>query len=368
MQVRLVPTLIVIALVVGVIWFIEAGKADQGDTVAEEISVSGMTPNDKANMYEVAKEITTPDAFINTEGVTIEGEIEAGNIVLVDFWTYSCINCQRTLPYLQSWHEKYSDEGLTIIGVHTPEFAFEEELANVRQAVEKFSITYPVVLDNDYSTWRAYNNRYWPRKYLIDIDGFIVYDHIGEGAYEATEAKIVELLNERANRLGLASVEVDERAVDADAVDFTQISTSEIYFGSDRVEYLANDAGTSCYGTSCEYTIPETVSADSFALGGTWTIEEEFARLESTEGRITLRFTANKVNLVAGGDGSQRLEVLLDGEPIRAFAGADVSDGTVTIDEEGLYNLVDLGGSYEEHTLEIRATGAGLEVFTFTFG
>ena len=145
---------------------------------------------EKSKRYSVAKEITTPDGFINTDGkpVTI-GEFVGKKVVLLDIWTYSCINCQRTTPYLNAWYEKYKDDGLVIIGLHTPEFEFEKVYQNVLDATNRLGIKYPVVLDNDYSTWNAYQNRFWPRKYLIDIDGFVVYDHIGEGAYEETETK-----------------------------------------------------------------------------------------------------------------------------------------------------------------------------------
>jgi len=147
----------------------------------------------KAKKYKPAQEISTPDGFVNTDSISI-GELIGKKVILVDFWTYSCINCQRTTPYLNAWYEKYHDQGLEIIGLHTPEFEFEKDYNNVKAAVEKFGIKFPVVLDNDYSTWAAYRNQYWPRKYLIDIDGYIVYDHIGEGAYDETEAKIQEAL------------------------------------------------------------------------------------------------------------------------------------------------------------------------------
>ena len=150
--------------------------------------------------YPRFAELANPDGYLNTDHDITIGEYIGKKVILVDFWTYSCINCQRTLPYLTSWDEKYRDEGLLIIGVHTPEFGFEKEYDNVKRAIEKFNIKYPVVQDNEYQTWRAYKNRYWPRKYLIDIDGYIVYDHIGEGAYDETEEKIREVLKERASK------------------------------------------------------------------------------------------------------------------------------------------------------------------------
>ena len=151
---------------------------------------------DKLAKYPFAKEIVNPSGYINTDKITVS-ELIGKKVILIDFWTYSCINCQRTIPYLNSWYEKYGDKGLEIIGVHTPEFLFEQKYENVLAAVNKFGVKYPVVMDNNYSTWTAYGNLYWPHKYLIDIDGFIVYDHIGEGAYDEAEQKIQELLQER---------------------------------------------------------------------------------------------------------------------------------------------------------------------------
>lgn len=365
--------LIVLILIIGSIWYLESKKVDTGAATDEntEIMVTRMTPDEKKQMYEVAHEISSPDAFINTDGITIEEEIEKGNVVLVDFWTYSCINCQRTLPYLNAWQDKYADQGLTIIGIHTPEFEFEKELANVQRAVEEYDIQYPVVLDNDYSTWRAYGNRYWPRKYLIDIDGFIVYDHIGEGGYEETEAKIVELLKERKERLGLeGEIESGATPEGVDVVDESRPRTPEIYFGYDRLGTIANLPSKDCFDVTCTFSFPMTLSLNGFALSGDWHIGPEEAKLESDTGAIRLRFVANKVNIVArGGDSPVHAEIFLDGEPLsEAVSGLDVVDGEVTIGEAGLYNLVDLKGKYGEHTLEIRAKEAGLSAFTFTFG
>ena len=154
----------------------------------------------KSKDYKKAIELVSPDGYINVDNITIK-ELIGKKVILVDFWTYSCVNCQRTLPFLTRWYDKYEGEGLEIIGVHTPEFKFEQDYNNVLRATQKWNVKYPVVQDNSYKTWQAYENRYWPRKYIIDIDGFIVYDHIGEGAYEETEKKIQELLKERAKVL-----------------------------------------------------------------------------------------------------------------------------------------------------------------------
>lgn len=358
---RLILLVVVIAAVLGAIALLEGRKVARPSSAgAPEIGIDldSAVKQAKAARYETAKEVSTPDGFINTDGVTV-AELVGKQVILVDFWTYSCINCQRTLPYLESWHEKYGDKGLTIFGVHTPEFEFEKDYGNVSRAVEKWGIEYPVILDNDYSTWTAYRNRYWPRKYLIDIDGFIVYDHIGEGGYEETEAKIVELLNERAERLGSTAVTMDETAPeDVDEVAFEKVGTPEIYFGSSRLQYIANLPSQTCLASSCEYRKPERVALNTFALGGTWRLTDEYAELESGTGSITIRFSASKVNLVAGSNADIPAEIYLDGARI----------GTETFREHDLYNLVDLKGDYGEHALEIRFTKPGLKAFAFTFG
>ena len=189
----------VILLILGGIYTLESRKVDQGgefDVVQVTSPSEGMDREKKEKMFDVAKEITTPNGYINIDDINIADAI-GKKVILIDFWTYSCINCQRTTPFLNAWWDKYEDDGLLMIGIHTPEFEFEKDYNNVADAVKEFGIEFPVVLDNDFSTWRAYQNRYWPRKYLIDIDGFIVYDHIGEGGYDETEKKIQELLEER---------------------------------------------------------------------------------------------------------------------------------------------------------------------------
>lgn len=362
-----VGVLIVIALVIGVI---ETSKPNQANLAAQEIVLDANERTaQKEQKYERAKEITTPDGFINTEPINIEEHI-GKKVILVDFWTYSCINCQRTLPHLTAWDEKYRDDGLLIIGLHTPEFEFEKDYGNVVRATEKWGVDYPVVLDNDYSTWRAYKNRYWPRKYLIDIDGFIVYDHIGEGAYEETEEKIVELLNERRAVLGEDGVvSVEEGEVDEDKVDFSQVGTRETYLGSARVEYLLNLPRIACLSDSCEYSFTNNQNIRGYELDGMWHMHEEHVLLEEAGGKLRIAFTANKVNLVAGNEFPVRARITIDGEPVNETnAGTHVEDGIVTFQEHDLYNLIDLGGNYESHILEIEFLDGGVSAFAFTFG
>ncbi|MEK7556170.1 MAG: redoxin family protein [Patescibacteria group bacterium] len=360
-----------IALVVGGITYLDSQKVSR-DTIGGKVEVQTTgDKEEKAKRYPIAKEITTPDGFINTDGKSVTiGEFVGKKVVLLDIWTYSCINCQRTTPYLNAWYEKYKDKGLVIIGLHTPEFGFEKVYQNVLEATNRLGIKYPVVLDNDYSTWNAYQNRFWPRKYLIDIDGFMVYDHIGEGGYEETEEKIVELLNERSLRLGMdAVVKAGVADKNTETTDFSKIKTPEIYIGAARLSALANIPSTECLSGVCEYVLPETTALNTFTLGGKWAMGAENAVLSSDTGTIRLRFSANKVNLVAGAPKNVSAEIFLDGVPIQAsLAGSEVMDGQVIFNTHNLYNLVDLKGDYGEHLLEIRFLQGEVSAFAFTFG
>jgi thiol-disulfide isomerase/thioredoxin len=305
----------------------------------------------KSTIYQKAKEITTPDGFINTDGKNISISDYIGKkVILVDFWTYSCINCQRTTPFLNAWYEKYEDQGLVIIGVHTPEFDFEKDYNNVKAAVEKFGIKFPVVLDNDFSTWSAYKNNYWPRKYLIDIDGFIVYDHIGEGAYEFTEKKIQEALAERAAILK-ADVSVSKDTVDIPSVAFSEKSP-EVYFGSERNEFLSN--GSAHKAGVQTFTLPESFSKNKLYLSGKWNITGEYAETLESGNKVVFPYFAKKVFMVADGQGS--IEVRRDGELV----------GEVKIDGPQLYTLTS-ENSASEHTLELTSSTKNLKLFTFTF-
>lgn len=314
-----------------------------------------------------AKEIVNPSGFINTDRITIS-EFIRKKVILVDFWTYSCINCQRTFPYLNAWYEKYKDKGLLIVGIHTPEFRFEKKYENVQAAVKKFGLKYPVVLDNDYDTWRAYGNRYWPRKYLINIHGNIVYDHIGEGAYEETEKKIQDLLDERMKVLGeQKGVEREvSKPRDAPAVNFAMVRSPEVYFGSDRNEYLGNGKqGISGIQT---LTTPSKVKLNTLYLVGEWNFQDEFAENKSRNAKIIFRYQAKNVYMVANSPGSVKLRISMDGKPLKKDSGEDVSkEGTVTVKEDRLYKLIE-GSEYGEHTIEITVESPGFRAYTFTFG
>lgn len=317
--------------------------------------------------YQKAPELAGIAGYINTDGrpVTI-GEFIGKKVVLIDFWDYSCINCQRTIPYLNAWHEKYKDQGLVIIGVHTPEFAFEQLQPNVQAAVDRFGIRYPVVLDNAYATWGAFKNQYWPREYLIDIDGYIVHDHAGEGQYEESERAIQDALAERTVRLGLAGLPATSTVGIAPA-DLSGIGSPETYFGSARNEFLGNATpGVSGTGT---LPLPDAPVLNTLYLGGAWTILPEYA--EGKKGsEVLYRYSSRNVYFVATNVGpAVRIRILRDGKPLGAAAGADVDSSTseAHINGNRLFELV-RDTAPGTHTLKIIIEEGTLDAYTFTFG
>lgn len=309
-------------------------------------------------------EIVNPSGFVNTDDIALK-DLIGKKVILVDFLTYSCINCQRTFPYLNVWYEKYKDQGLEIVGIHTPEFAFEKDIHNVREAMKKFGIKYPIVLDNDYSTWNAYGNRYWPRKYLIDINGNIVYDHIGEGAYEETEMKIKELLEERAKVLG-EGINLDKSLASADVSPKEILSGSpETYFGSSRNEYLAN--GQKGLSGEQNFFLPRILIKNGLYLSGNWNIFPEYAQSIS-DSSVFYKYEAKEVYIVAESLGGGEVEIYQDGKLVSDQKGEDVSvDGKVNIKESRLYKLI-LNPVSSEYTLEIKVTKGKIRFFAFTFG
>ncbi len=301
------------------------------------------------------KEIQNPSGYVNTEAFKL-ADLVGHKVILVDFMTYSCINCIRTFPYLNDWYNKYQDDGLEIVGIHTPEFAFEKNLDNVTAAMDKYGIQFPVVLDNDYGTWQAYENQYWPRKYLIDLNGDIVYDHIGEGDYAETENVIRELL-------GLEPLDINGVPVTT-----SRRLSPETYFGAARNTFLVN--GTSGQTGTQSLILPDSTPLNRLVLGGDWDLQPEYAQ---ALGQTTIRykFQAGKVYLVASSTSPLQVLVRLDGAPLpTSLAGADVAFNNdaahVTIAEERLYELL-TSVDTEAHTLEL-TTEAGLQAYTFTFG
>lgn len=324
-----------------------------------------LTPEEKAVQYPKAPELAGIDGYLNTGGKPITLASLRGNVVLVDFWTYSCINCLRTLPYLEAWYDKYKDQGLVIIGVHTPEFAFEHVTQNVANAIARLGVTYPVVQDNEYATWNAFGNQYWPHEYLIDIDGYIVHDHAGEGEYDVTERAIQQALAERAARAG-ASLPPTTTTVTVPQTDLSAIQSPETYFGSNRNEYFGNgQRGVSGVQT---FSLPQSVLHNMLYLGGTWNINPEYAQTQGSA-NIEYYYKAHDINFVASAPTPVTIKILLDGKPVGNLAGSDVdpTTSTATIQEDRLYNLVH-DAAAGAHTIEIQIPGAGLQAYTFTFG
>ena len=281
-----------------------------------------------------------------------------GKVVLVDFWTYTCINCIRTLPYLRNWHDKYSDKGLVIIGVHTPEFEFEKSAENLQKAIDDFRLEYPIMQDNNYSTWRAYNNRYWPAKYLVDKNGRIRYTHFGEGKYDETEQVIQELLLE-------AGQVVDEKI---ENLEYNISSrTPELYLGYGRMGFFATPLQLKKDQKST-YTLPEEIAIHHFAYGGNWKVGREFS-MPYEGASLVLGFEAKDVFLVMRpiGEESGRVKAILDGKEVALGAGEDVSEGIVTIDRDRLYRLLDLEGP-GQHYLRLDFLDSNIELYAFTFG
>ena len=316
----------VLLLVVGVLvftgtmrqveaWFVERGldatfieRYFMGEPTQTPASpqTSFVSANMKDGLYKKAPELVSPDGYINTEGKPITlAELRGKKVVLLDIWTYSCINCQRTFPYLKDWYAKYKDEGLEIIGIHTPEFAFEKVKANVEKAAKGFGLTYPIVQDNQYQTWNALGNQYWPRKYLVDIDGYIVYDHIGEGAYAETEMAIQKALLERAERLGDDIPEVAPPNVSESAGG--RARSPETYFGAWRNTNFGNGAARE-EGRQV-LALPEKLSPNVFYLGGTWNFEYEYVSNESRNAQLRFIYDAKDVYFVAAADTPVRIRV-----------------------------------------------------------
>lgn len=310
--------------------------------------------NNLFQTFEKYKEITNPSGFVNVDSPITIGQYIGKKVVLIDFLTYSCINCQRTFPYINAWYEKYKDQGLEVIGIHTPEFAFEKDIDNVREAMQKFGIEHPIVLDNDYGTWRAYSNSYWPRKYLIDIHGNIVYDHIGEGNYEETEREIQKALEERAEFLGEQAVLDEELASQNITSTQTRPASPETYFGSSRNEFLAN--GTPGSSGLATFKLPAEFEINKLYLGGEWQIEPEYAESQ-LDSVVNYQFAAKDVHLVAEADNSSPIEVWIDGEFVK----------TVDIRESGLYTIFS-DTNLEKRFLELRIKVPGVRLYAFTFG
>jgi thiol-disulfide isomerase/thioredoxin len=327
--------------------------------VASDAALPGVQTPDLPILGD-APEFADTGRWFNSPPVTMKSL--RGRVVLVDFWTYTCINCLRTLPYVRAWDERYRAEGLTIVGVHTPEFAFERKASNVQRAIADKGLRYPVVQDNEFGTWNAFTNQGWPSKFLIDANGKVRYAHLGEGEYKETEAAIRTLLAEAGERkLGAAAKPKGKiETVGAHA-------TAETYIGSARAQGFSPVGptdGTRDYQAASGDELPQSV----FNLGGRWRVDAESARAVR-DATITARVVGTAVYLVLSSDGDRPrgVRVLLDGKPISAAdAGADVRGGIVTVRRQRLYSLVKVS-SIQEHVLTLRLD-PGVSGYAFTFG
>lgn len=293
-----------------------------------------------------------------------------GKVVLIDFWTYSCINCLRTLPYIEAWAKKYHDAGLVVIGVHSPEFAFERNVDNVKQAVRRLGVTYPVAIDNNYAIWRAFDNEYWPAHYFVDARGRIRHHHFGEGDYAGSERVIQQLLRE-AGAKNVPGGLVDVRGTGVQqAPDMRDVRSPETYIGYERAERFSS--GAQARDQARAYTVSSMLPLNGWGLSGTWTVGGQHATLDTAPGRIVYHFHARDLNLVLGprADGKPvRFKVEIDGKPPGAAHGADVApDGSGTVTGQRLYQLVRQSGAVQDHTFSIEFLDAGGSAYAFTFG
>jgi thiol-disulfide isomerase/thioredoxin len=307
--------------------------------------------------------------WLNSPPLTTAGL--RGRVVVIDFWTYTCINWLRTEPYVRAWAEAYGKAGAVVLGVHTPEFPFERDVDNVRRAVQDRRITYPVAVDSDYAIWTAFANMYWPALYVVDAQGYIRYHHFGEGAYEESEQVIRQLLGEAgAGDTVPAPVTVDARGIEAPA-DWTDLRSAENYLGSDRTENFASPEAAAT-GIPRRYTTRPGLALNHWALSGEWTVQPDAVLSGEPGGRIACRFSARDVHLVmapAAPGAPVRFGVRIDGRPPGRDHGDDVDDdGTGTVTEPRLYQLIRQRGPVAERTFEITFLDPGAQAFAFTFG
>jgi thiol-disulfide isomerase/thioredoxin len=334
------------------------------------------------SQFKKAPEFAQISGYINTPNNNSPITLSSlkGKVVLVYIWTYTCINSIRPMPYIDDWNQKYSNKGLVIVGVHSPEFTFEKNYSNVKGAVQRFGITYPVILDSDHGTWNAYGNQYWPRYYLIDTQGYIRYDHIGEGSYDQIEKAIQSLVAERAALMGAKEISFDAKPTtpikpgSLQYVDLRQSITPEIYIGYDTTRApLGNPEGFKP-DLAVSYSIPSATNfkPDIVYLQGSWKNNPDNMELQNDTGRIVLTYHAKSVNIIAGGKGggvvSNDERATTTTKIPNKSLGADLSqDGSFRIDGQRLYNLA-IHNNYADHNIVIDVKGKGFQFYTFTFG
>ena len=333
----------------------------------------------RLGLYDALAQSTTPgegelaslrgaSAWLNSQPLTASGL--QGKVVLIDIWTYTCINWLRTLPYVRAWAEKYKPSGLVVIGVHSPEFPFEHDLDNVRRAAKAMRVEYPIAIDNDFSIWRGFNNRYWPALYLVDGRGRIRHQHFGEGEYEKSERSIQKVLTEGGARgVGAELVSVEGQGAEA-AADWGSLKSPENYVGYERTEGFAS--GDAAFDQPRVYAAPARLSLNQWALAGNWTMKSQSVALNKANGRIACGFHARDVHLVMGPAArgtAVRFRVRIDGQPPGTAHGGDADEqGNGVANDQRLYQLIRQSKPIADRRFEIEFLDPGVEAFAFTFG
>ena len=334
------------------------GVIDSASAQASKLPIEGELPS-----------LGGATAWLNSPPLTAAGL--RGKVILVEFWTYSCINWRRQLPYVRAWAEKYKDQGLVVIGVHTPEFPFEKNIENVRWAAKDMRVANPIAMDNDYAIWHAFANEYWPALYFVDTQGHIRHHQFGEGDYEQSEIVIQQLLADAGvSGIRRELVSVDARGAEA-AADWDSLQSQENYLGYQRTENFASPGGAKANKPHL-YALPAQLNLNHWALSGDWTMQKQGIVLNQAGGRIAYRFHARDLHLVMGPAAprtSVRFRVLIDGQPPAATHGVDVSDqGNGTITEPRMYQLIRQPKPIADRQFEIEFLDSGVEAFSFTFG
>ena len=329
----------------------------------------GNIKNGKGGSAKKGPSLKGATGWFNTHQLSLENL--RGKVVLIDFWTYTCINWRRTLPYIREWDKKYRDHGLVVIGVHTPEFSFEYKEANVAKAIKEMKIDYPVAVDNDYKIWNSFRNQYWPALYLIDSKGVIRYQKFGEEDYVGSELWIQQLLKEVSNKNsfnGQTTLQTDGYEL---AADWNNLASPETFLGYYRSQGFASPGGV-VRDQPNVYLLPDRLNLNSWALSGEWIIGSEGVRLDRGTGTIVYRFHARDLHLIMGPqkEGTTiKFRVLIDGRPPGTAHGLDVDgDGNGKVTHEGMYQLIRQKGLIDDHELQIQFLDPGVQVFDFTFG
>ena len=336
----------------------QAAKEGRMTSAAIQLPIEGELPT-----------LANATAWLNSQPLTAPGL--RGKVVLVEFWTYTCINWRRQLPYVRAWADKYKDQGLVVIGVHTPEFGFEKDINNVRRAAGETHVDYPIAIDSDYAVWRAFSNKYWPALYFVDTKGRIRHHQFGEGEYEQSERILQQLLAEAgAGHVAQGLVSVDARGAEAGA-DWNDLRSGENYVGYERTDNFESPGGP-VPDKPGVYAVPAGLRLNHWALSGDWTMTKEAIVLNKAEGRIAYRFHARDLHFVMGPatqGKSVRFRVLIDGHPPGAAHGVDIdAQGNGTVSEPRMYQLIRQWKPIVDRQFEIQFLDSGVEAFSFTFG